>query len=182
MTLAIGVAWLALGFVQRERAMAAQARLAESRGHLRERAAVFPTVGNTIVWRSIYRASGVLHMDRISVPWFGDASYAATASVPALDVVDAGAFSARTTRDVERFAWFSDAWLARAPEDPSLIGDARYSLRSDAYTPVWGIRLRPNAEHPTLWVNRTRQRKVRISDTLQELTGRKLEFRPIPLR
>lgn len=162
--------------------MAAQARVAESRSHSRQHAAVFPTVGNTIMWRSIYRSSGMLHIDRIRVPWFRDASYAGTTSVPALDVVDAGAFSARTKRDVERFAWFSDAWLARDPEDPSLIGDARYSLRSDAYAPVWGIRLRPNTQHPTVWVDRTRQRKVRISETLQELTGRRLEFRPIARR
>jgi len=54
----IGLIWfigyLITGFVQHERAEAAQQRLAESRGHVIERSRVMPTFANIIVWRSVY--------------------------------------------------------------------------------------------------------------------------------
>lgn len=164
--LALAVAWLGAGFVQRERASAAQARLASTRGHRLERGAVFPTIGNTLVWRSLYRTGGTLHIDRIRVPWFGGATYAAVTAVPLVS---------GSGRDFERFAWFSDGWVARAPDDPTIIGDARYSLRADAYDPVWGIRLAP-----TEWVNRTRQREVALAPLWAEIRGRDPAFRPLP--
>lgn len=154
--LTLAVVWLAIGFVQRERATAAQQRLATARGERITRAAVFPTVGNTIIWRSLYDTGGTLRMDRIRVPWFRDASHTTGPAVP---------LATAHGPDFTRFAWFSDGWVARDPQDPTIIGDARYSLRADTYAPVWGIRLR---DARTEWVNRTRER--RISAT--ELWGR----------
>ena len=172
--LAIAMSWLAIGGVQGERASAAQQRLAGLRGESIVRGAVFPTVGNTIVWRSIYLANGVFRMDRLRVPWVGDASYAVGDSVPPAGFD--GAANARMRRDLERFAWFSDGWIARAPADPTIIGDARYSLRATRYEPVWGIRFQDGR---TEWVNRTRQRAVGSSELLREVTGRTGVFRPL---
>ncbi|HYH06172.1 MAG TPA: metal-dependent hydrolase [Thermoanaerobaculia bacterium] len=163
--LAIAVLWLALGFVQRERASAAQLQLARQRGDRVERAAVFPTFGNTIVWRSLYKTNGMLRMDRIRVPWFGSAAIAQGSTVP--DAMPR--HSTNSVRDLERFAWFSDRWLARDPEDPTLLGDARYSLHNDRYKPVWGIRFTPQ----TRWVDRSRERRVSPRETWDEITGRR---------
>ena len=151
--LALAVVWLLLGYVQRERASAVQARLAAARGERVTRAAVFPTVGNTIVWRSLYETNGRLRMDRIRVPWLGEPGHVPGPTVP---------LAYRDDPDFARFAWFSDGWVAPDPADPTLIGDARYSLHPDRYAPVWGIRL-----NPTRWVNRSRERRV----SLKELWG-----------
>lgn len=167
--LAGAVAWLALGFVQRERAFAAQARLGVARGESIERGAVFPTIGNTIVWRSIYETGGSLRIDRIRVPWLGEAAYAPVTKVPRVTGVH--------HRDFDRFAWFADGWVARAPGDPSVIGDARYSLRSDAYEPVWGIRIQRRG---TEWVDRTRGRDVSAAGLWNEIRGRDAALRPLP--
>ena len=168
-TLIATMCWLGLGFVQRERAFAAQRRLTRSRGGAEGRSAVFPTVGNTIVWRSLYESNGALMMDRIRVPWFGRAPYGRSHSVPALR-------DARSHRDLQRFAWFSDDWLAHDPSDPSVIGDARYSLSADRYEPVWGIRLHHDR---TEWVNLTRKRKVDPRELWQDIRGASHEFQPI---
>lgn len=171
---ALACLWLAAGFVQRERAAAAQARLALVRGDTLHRGAVFPTAGNTIVWRSIYRTNGALRMDRIRVPWLGEASYAAVASV------SPETQSHHTLqRDLQRFTWFSDGWIARDPRDPSVIGDARYSLHAGRYEPVWGIRLRPGAEPPVEWVDRSRGRSADGSRLWEEIAGRSAAFRPL---
>lgn len=180
--LTLAAIWLGIGAVQRERALAAQIELAATRGDPRARGAVFPTVGNTIVWRSIYATDGVLRLDRIRVPWFRPAAYVETDSVAATTAAGVARDDpsrARLLRDFERFAWFSDGWVARDPTDPTVIGDARYSLRADAYEPVWGIRFHPGKELPTEWVNRTRERNVTLSDLWHDLLGRSAEFRPV---
>jgi inner membrane protein len=175
LALTLAVTWLGIGAVQRERALAAQQRLAGARGELMQRRAVFPTVGNTVVWRSIYAANGVLRMDRLRVPWVGEPSYAAGDAV-GLAVLGPGADD-RMRRDFERFSWFSDAWVARAPADATIIGDARYSLRASRYEPVWGIRFRDGR---TEWVNRTRERDVSSGQLLREVAGRGGAFRRLP--
>jgi inner membrane protein len=151
--MAMMMAWLCIGYVQRERATAAQMQLARSRGDTVRRAAVFPTFGNTIGWRSLYATGDVLRMDRIRAPWFREATFTTVATVPNEMRRDAP-----SVRDLQRLAWFADGWLARDPEDPSIIGDARYSLHDDRYKPVWGIRLTPQ----TQWVNRSRERRVSL--------------------
>ena len=177
--LVAAVAWLGLGGVQRERASAAQRNIARSRGDSLDRGAVFPTIGNTIVWRSIYAADGVLRMDRIRVPWLGRATYAPSDSVPPVPPAASPGENDRIRRDLARFAWFSDGWLARAPSDLSIIGDARYSLSVDRYEPVWGVRFHPGRHPPTEWVNLTRQRKVDAKTMWRDIIGRSPKFVPI---
>jgi inner membrane protein len=155
--LALTIVWLTLGLIQRERASAAQRQLATSRGHRVLRAAVFPTFANTIVWRSLYLTNGTIRMDRIRVPWLASPTHISGPAVP---------LATAPHPDFARVAWFSDGWTARDPQDPTLIGDARYSLHSDRYAPVWGIRL-----HPTRWVNRSRERRVPVVETWREIVG-----------
>lgn len=175
--LALCVVWLVVGLVQRERASAAQAQLASTRGDRLARGEVFPTIGNTLVWRSIYESAGKLHIDRIRVPWFGDATFAAVDAVP---LAIAPQDDAKLRRDFERFAWFSSGWIASSPSDVSLIGDARYSLQTDRYDPVWGIRFRVVSEPMTEWVDRSRERKPQVAQLWSEILGRDPAFRPFP--
>lgn len=178
--LALAIAWLAMGFVQRERATAAQMRIAAHRNDPVQRAAVFPTIGNTLVWRSIYAApNGTLRIDRIRVPWLGSATYAPVTMVP-LIAREQLRGDARLLRDFDRFAWFSDGWVARAPAEPAVIGDARYSLRDDRYEPVWGVRFRASADPPTEWVNRTRDRDVSVARLWDQIRGADSAFRRVP--
>ena len=183
--LSLAILWLATGAAQRERALDAQQKLAASRIDARSRGEVFPTIGNTIVWRSIYRTGDTLRIDRIRVPWFRSASYAATTSVPVAvprgtEVLEATEVPGPPHRDFTRFAWFSDGWIARDPADPTIIGDARYSLRAETWSPVWGIRLHDDPNRPTEWINHTRNRRTDPQALWKELTGDNLTFRPIP--
>jgi inner membrane protein len=174
--------WLGLGAMQRERAVGAQRQLTALRGEARERGAVFPTVGNNVVWRSIYLSEGQLMIDRLRVPWFGEASYATGTIVPLeleSELSPELRRSERIVRDFRRFRWFSDGWIARAPADPTVIGDARYSLRADLFDPIWGVRFDPDSDPPTEWVNRTRDRDVAPSELWREITGRNLEYAPL---
>jgi hypothetical protein len=112
-----------------------------------------------------------LRIDRIRVPWFGNATYATTDAVP-LATVETTRSDARLRHDFERFAWFSGGWIARSPRDATVIGDARYSLQTDRYEPVWGIRFRSGSDPPIEWVDRSRQREPEVAKLWDEIVGR----------
>jgi inner membrane protein len=45
-------------------------------------------------------------------------------------------------RDIERFRWFSDGFIARNPNDNLTIMDVRYSFIPNELSPLWVIRLK----------------------------------------
>ncbi len=181
--LVLGLMYVATGAVQRERALDAQLLIAASRGHERDRGAVFPAFGTNMVWRSLYHAGDRLYMDRLRVPWFASATWSPGSSVPALHEehlpVEVRA-DARLRRDFQRFWWFSDGWVARAAAEPDLIGDARYSSSVERFEPVWGIRFSPDSAVPIAWIDRSRQRRIDPRMLWLELIGRDASQRPVP--
>jgi inner membrane protein len=180
--LALALAYVALGAVQRDRALGVQERIAAERGHERTRGAVFPTFANNIVWRSLYQVGDSIYADRVRVPWLAGASWSGGPALERLardEVGRSASADPRFERDFRRFYWFSDGWVARAPADPEVIGDARYSMRTEAFEPVWGIRFLDHAEVPTEWVNRSRERRLGVGGLWQEVAGRAPGYRPV---
>jgi inner membrane protein len=172
--LGIAGAYFLLGIVQHERALGAQRALAVSRGHTPERAEVMPTLGNNLVWRALYVHEGRIHSDRIRVPWFGSPSVREGWSVPLAGPESlTPAERARDRRkSFERFAWFSENWVARSPADPAVLADMRYSLSADAFDPIWGIRFTPEgAPTDVEWINRSRDRRIDPGELWREITG-----------
>jgi hypothetical protein len=69
--------------------------------------------------------------------------------------------------------------VARAPHEPDVIGDARYSSAAERFEPVWGIRFTPGSDVPIAWVDRSRQRRVDLPALWTELRGADPRYRPI---
>jgi inner membrane protein len=176
-------AYMTLGGVQHARAAAAQRQLAATRGHTLERFEIMPTLANNIVWRALYMHSGRIYSDRIRVGWFSKPAVRAGWSLPVVRITElSAAESARNARrSFERFAWFSEDWVARSPADPTLLGDMRYSLSTEAFDPIWGIRFTsPEAPTNVVWVNRSRDRQVSVAELWDEIAGRDSRFQAIP--
>lgn len=176
------LAYLGSGWVQRDRAFAVQAQVAAERGHEIVRGKMFPTLGNQLVWRSLYQAGDVFYADRIRVPWLGTPHWTSGTSVMALqenDLPSRMQVDQRALRDFRRFSWFSDDWTARTPGSPEIIGDVRYSLRTDAFEPVWGIRLQSGEQQTTKWVDRTYMRDIGIADLWSEISGTHPDYVPL---
>lgn len=180
--LGIALAYLAHGAMQRERALEAQGTLAAERGEERIRGDVFPTVGNALVWRSLYRSGDLLRLDRIRVSWFAPATFASTAAVSPLDesgVAEEARRDATALAQFRRFRWFSDGWVAGSLDDPTWVADARYSMEITSFEPVWGIRLRPGTRHGAEWIDRSRERSVDLRALWHEILGLHPAHRPI---
>jgi hypothetical protein len=87
----------------------------------------------------------------------------------------------RIVRDFRRFSWFSDGWTARTPGSPDVIGDVRYSLRTDAFQPVWGVRFHHDADQATEWIDRTDKRDITLALVWSEVVGTHPAYRPLTL-
>lgn len=146
--LVLALTWLGFGWIQRERAAEIAATLAATRGDEIESLIVKPTIGNLLLWRSVYLSDGRYAVDAIQVPpWRPPRAYPGD-SIPRLDpaelVTTLGPGSVQLS-DVERFAELSEGHLVRHPDRPDVIGDIRYAMLPDSVRPLWGIRLDPTA-------------------------------------
>ena len=180
--LAMAVSYLGLGAVQHARAVTAQATVAAARGHTPERIEVMPTLGNVLVWRALYEDHGKIFADRVRVGLGGDASVRpgwALARVREGDLT-AAERARNERRSFARFTWFAEGWVARGPADANVLGDMRYSMSTEAFDPVWGIRFTaPGEAAEVAWVNRSRDRKLSPRELWEELMGRDSRFVPV---
>jgi len=140
-----GVAWmlcyLLLGVVQHDRALAAAYDMARAKGHEPARLTVKPGFANILLWKSIYQQGDHYYVDAIRV---GTQPAACPgASVEVFDY-ETHAFDldrqSQQARDIERFRWFSDDYLARWPKTGDIV-DIRYSAVPNEIDPLWGIRI-----------------------------------------
>lgn len=179
--LAVVAGYLVIGGAQGARATAAQRQLAETRGHTIERKEVMPTLANNVVWRALYVHKERIYADRIRVGWFSRATVIEGWSLPlvtAADLTDVERKRNNDRRSFERFHWFSDGWVARKPTDPTVLGDMRYSLSTEAFDPIWGIRFTPpDAPTEVVWVNRARNRRISVRELWEEIVGRDERYR-----
>lgn len=180
--MAAALMYLSFGALQHSRALAAQEEIAAVRGHAIDQGEAFPTIGNNLVWRSLYRSGETIFADRIRVSWRGEIQWtpgSRVARVSVGDLPEAEATDPRTRRDFLRFSWFAGGWVARHPEDPSVYGDVRYSLQTHAFDPIWGIRLHPGEPVPVEWVSRTRDRELHLAKLWSEILGSSPDYQPL---
>ena len=147
----IAVVWalvyLTFGMYQRDRAEEAGWALAEARRHTPQRLEAKPTFANTLVWKVIYETEHHYHVDAIragrSIKTYTGESIAklnVAADFPWLDP------ASQQAKDIERFRWFSDGFIARDPNKGLRIIDVRYSIVPNEFNALWGIELSETAD------------------------------------
>lgn len=146
--LCFALAYLAFGLIQRERAEAMIAETALMRGHDYVRIDAKPNLGNLFVWRTMYESNGRYYIDALRLGTFADNKLFEGDSVEKVDTATAFPELSRDSvqyKDLLRFRWFADDWLARAPSEPNIVGDLRYGRLPNSIEPLWGIRVAPDA-------------------------------------
>ena len=140
------LSYLALGVVQNQRAEAAGVQLAASRGHDPQRLTAKAGFATLLVWKVVYEHDGRFYVDGIRTgvavsicPGSSVARLELSRDLPWLDR------DTQQARDVERFRWFSDGYVALDPVVPNRVIDMRYSLVPNEVDPLWGIDLDPEA-------------------------------------
>ena len=158
-----GLCWalvyLLLGVVQQQRAAAAGELLAAQRGHQPLSVSAKAGFANLLVWKLVYEYDGRFYVDGIRAGW--RMAHCPGASVARLDArrdlpwLDP---NSQQARDLERFRWFSNGYVALDRQRPNRVIDMRYSLVPNTIDPLWGIDLDPQAapdEHVGYVVDRS---------------------------
>ena len=141
--LCFAISYLLVGFSQHERVEAMAMALAESRGHTVERIEIKPTMGNLVLWRSIYEADGYFHMDAMRAGLPGEEKQYEGESVKRFEFTDLPEVSEGSVlaEDIKRFEFFSHGYISLFPGDKPILGDTRYSMLPTSVQPIWGIEL-----------------------------------------
>ncbi len=138
--------YLTVGTLQHRAAHEMGEGIAASRGHAPIRLEVKPSFGNILVWKTIYETSDRFFVDAVRV---GVAPRVFPGvSVPTLDQVRDLPWldpNSQQARDVERFRWFSDGFVAKDPDHPNRVIDVRYSMIPNIVSALWSIELDPDA-------------------------------------
>ncbi len=155
-----GVSWvfayLLFGVFQMQRAERVATDLALSRGHDPQRLTLKASFANLIVWKSIYEHDNTYYVDGIRVTT--ENGHCQGTKIAKLNVARDLPFlqpDSQQAKDVERFRWFSDDYLA--PWGDNGVTDIRYSLVPNRVEPMWGITLDPRAgpeSYVEWWSNR----------------------------
>ncbi|HEY6723502.1 MAG TPA: metal-dependent hydrolase [Polyangiaceae bacterium] len=169
-----GTCVMGLGAMQQLRAERLQREIARERGHALERSAVFPTISNNVAWRSLYRSGARYYVDKLRVPLLGDTCVTPGTSVPVVkNPLDDPRIAERmhpASRRAERLLrWFSADWVAWDPEDPSVLGDLRYSFSPGEALPIWGVRSDATSGKVE-WINNRSRRTPTFSDLVALVT------------
>jgi len=138
--------YLSFSMVQHERAQTLVLALATERGHNPVRLISKPTLGNLILWRLVYEYDGRYFVDAAKLGW--DSAIIPGKSIAKLDVNNDYPWLLKDSiqaQDIERFRWFSSDFLAKVPTDNLMIMDVRYSFIPNELSPLWVIRLNPEA-------------------------------------
>lgn len=140
----IALAWvfiyLVFGMLQRDRAQEAAYALASERGHQAERLIAVPSIGNAIVWKTVYQADNNYYVDVIrtgfSISHFEGMpveKYTADRHFQWLNSASQQAL------DIERFRWFTNNYIGIHPDDTSRIIDVRYSRNPLSVDSMWSV-------------------------------------------
>ncbi|MFP4611529.1 MAG: metal-dependent hydrolase [Thiohalophilus sp.] len=137
-----------LGFagVQQQRAQNVMAEVTAARSHVPQRQVVKPTMGNLLLWRSVYVHNGRIYVDAVRVGLLADRLVFPGDSVTRfIRHRDLPQLDPRTTlaRDIRRFERFSDGFVAFDPGQKNVLGDMRYSMLPNSVRPLWGVVIDP---------------------------------------
>lgn len=149
-SIAVVVVYLGMGWVQQTRVEALMARTAGERGHAIVRHEAKPTIGNLLLWRSVYLTGEDFVVDAVRVGMFSPPVIypgGTARQVQPIDLVPPLAPGSVQAQDVVRFARVSDGYLARHPARPNVIGDVRYAMLPDSTEPLWGIAVHAEREN-----------------------------------
>ncbi len=166
---AYAVVFLISGFIQKHRAEDALYSLAQQRGHQVERIRVKPSFANRHVWKLIYEYNNRYYVDAVKL--LRNTEIIPGTSIQKLNIKRDLPWlmpNSQQAKDIERFRWFSDDFLAVDPQNPDTVMDVRYSILPNNVKLMWGIKLDQHKNNtPNTHVKFIVNRKLRAQSRKQ---------------
>ncbi len=145
--LIISFIYLAFGFIKYEQVKSYMLAIANNRGHKIERILLNPTIGNTILWRSVYQSRDNYYVDAVYMPLFSEAILREGVTLKVIEkenVFPELSNSSVQRKDIRRFSYFSQNYIYLHPEYENMIADLRYGTFPYDDKSLWGIKIDVN--------------------------------------
>jgi inner membrane protein len=138
----LAMLYLGYGYYKHQQVAETVNELAQQRGHAVERMNLNPTIGNNILWRSVYQSGDNYYIDAVRVGALSEPQIKVGGTVPVLDInaefPNLGSRSLQMS-DIERFKYFSQGYIYIHPEKTNVIADLRYGTLPYDTMSLWGI-------------------------------------------
>ncbi|WP_454441362.1 metal-dependent hydrolase [Vibrio bathopelagicus] len=135
------------GMIQRDRAEAVGWQLAQERQHTPIRLEAKPSFANILVWKVVYETEHRYYVDAVrvgtSVKTYPGESIAKLNVSRDFSWLDR---DSQQAKDIERFRWFSNGYVAQDPMDEMRIIDVRYSIIPNQLRALWSIKLEQSVD------------------------------------
>jgi inner membrane protein len=124
---------------------------------------VKPSLGNLLLWKSIYETKDKFYIDAVRLGW--NTKIFKGKSIHKINTQTAFPWlmlKSQQAKDIERFRWFSNGYIAINPNNKNQIIDIRYSTLPNEIGGLWGIELskeKTNNSHVKYITNRTISKK-----------------------
>ena len=153
--------YLIIGFIQNHRAEQVANEIITEKNHHPEIISVKPSFGNLILWKIIYQHNDYFYIDAVNIG--PKKEVFAGEKIKKFNKSDLSYFndlSEIQKKDIDRFVWFSQDFVAVNPQDEYQLLDIRYSNLPNEIGGLWGIHLTPNIEEHVEFVsNRSLQKR-----------------------
>ncbi len=147
--LLLSVIYLSFGFQQNQQVKSFINEIADKRGHKVERLIVNPTIGNLILWRSIYQNEGKYYVDAVYFPLLSKPKLKQGVVLNVINketiFPELGPNSVQRN-DIRRFSYFTNDYIYLHPNYEFIISDLRYGSLPNDHLSLWGIEI--NIEKP----------------------------------
>ena len=150
--------YIGFGLIQKERAEIVGVDLAKTRGHNFITVIAKPSFANLIVWKIIYETDKKYYIDAVRLSF--DIKIIKGLSIDKLNIKNSFPWldtNSQQAKDIERFRWFSNGYIALSKTNSNQIIDIRYSTLPNKGDGLWGIELSPtvtNDKHIKMVTNR----------------------------
>ena len=152
----IAIIWLGVYFsfssFQHQRALEEGKTFAASRGLDIQKIEVKPSFANVFIWKIITTTEDAYYVDAVKITWKKPILWEGE-SIQKLSVkrdlpwLSENVFNnMQQRRDIERFRWFSNGYIALDKDNPNRVIDIRYSMLPQKIKALWGIELSRTAK------------------------------------
>jgi inner membrane protein len=164
--LSLAALYLSSGWLQKQRAESLGRELAAARGHHPERLLVKPTLGNLVLWRSLYQFEQHIYVDALRLGVFSEPRVYPGASAALFDQQEQYpelAVSSILYNDLQRFLEFSDHYVVIDQQRPGFLVDVRYSMLPNSLESLWGIEIdrQQPEQHAVFRITRRQDKQLR---------------------
>ena len=142
--LVLGILHLSFNFIKYQQVKVYVNNIAIDRKHKIERLFLNPTIGNNVLWRSVYKHGNQYFIDAVYFPLFGVPNFKEGSKVKVIDkesVFPGLPENSTQRKDIIRFAYFSQNYIYLHPDYNNLIADLRYGTLPYDDKSLWGIEI-----------------------------------------